>query len=99
MFLSTNDYLLPCLNKSLFGIDCPGCGIQRAFMLLTKGDFVAAFKMYPAIYTLLLFGLFILITFKFRFKNKQKIIISFATINVLVIIISYCIKMKPLFTL
>ncbi|QXP64920.1 DUF2752 domain-containing protein [Polaribacter sp. R2A056_3_33] len=99
MFLITNDYLLPCLNKSLFGIDCPGCGIQRAFMLLIKGDFVAAFKMYPAIYTLLLFGLFILITFKSRFKNKQKIIISFATINVLVIVISYCIKMKPLFTL
>ncbi|QXP67415.1 DUF2752 domain-containing protein [Polaribacter sp. AHE13PA] len=99
MFLITNDYLLPCLNKSLFGIDCPGCGIQRAFMLLIKGDFVAAFKMYPAIYTLLLFVLFILITFKSRFKNKQKIIISFATINVLVIVISYCIKMKPLFTL
>ncbi|OAD42542.1 DUF2752 domain-containing protein [Polaribacter atrinae] len=99
MFLSTNDYLLPCLNKSLFGVDCLGCGIQRAFILLIKGDFIAAFKMYPAIYTLLLFGLFLLITYKLRFKNKQKIMISFTTINVLVIVISYCIKMKPLFTL
>lgn len=99
MFLTTNDYLLPCLNKSLFGVDCLGCGIQRAFILLIKGDFIAAFKMYPAIYTLLLFGLFLMITYKLRFKNKQKIMISFATINVLVIVISYCIKMKPLFTL
>ncbi|WP_341222168.1 DUF2752 domain-containing protein [Polaribacter atrinae] len=99
MFLTTNDYLLPCLNKSLFGVDCLGCGIQRAFILLIKGNFIAAFKMYPAIYTLLLFGLFLLITYKLRFKNKQKIMISFTTINVLVIVISYCIKMKPLFTL
>jgi len=99
MFLTTNDYLLPCLNKSLFGIDCPGCGIQRAFIFLIKGEFVAAFNMYPAIYTLLLFGVFLLIKSKVKFKNSKKIIISFATINVLVIIISYCIKMKPIFTL
>ncbi|QVY66994.1 DUF2752 domain-containing protein [Polaribacter sp. Q13] len=99
MLLTTNDYLLPCLNKSLFGIDCPGCGIQRAFILLINGDFVAAFKMYPAIYTLLLFGAFVVINYKVKFKNTKKIIISFTTINVLVIVISYCIKMKALYTL
>ncbi|WP_158841696.1 DUF2752 domain-containing protein [Polaribacter sp. L3A8] len=99
MFLTTNDYLLPCLNKSLFGIDCLGCGIQRAFVLLIKGEFTDAFKMYPAIYTLVLFALFLLINYRKKFKNSKKIIISFAIINLLIIIISYGIKMKPIFTL
>ncbi|PQJ72429.1 DUF2752 domain-containing protein [Polaribacter butkevichii] len=99
MFLTINDYLLPCLNKSLFGIDCLGCGIQRAIVLLIKGEFVNAFKMYPAVYTLILFGIFLLINNRRKFKNSKKIIISFAIINLLIIVISYGIKMKPIFAL
>jgi hypothetical protein len=99
MFLLTDDFLLPCLNKSLFGIDCLGCGIQRAFMLLIRGEFILAYKMYPAIYTLLLFGIFLLINKKMKFKNSRNIIITFAIINVLIIVISYYIKMKPIFNL
>ena len=48
------DYMLPCLHKEIFGVDCLGCGIQRATALLFRGEFIAAFKMYPAIYTLFL---------------------------------------------
>ena len=99
MFLLTDDFLLPCLNKSLFGIDCLGCGIQRAFMHLIRGEFLLAYKMYPAIYTLLLFGLFLLINRKMNFKNSRKIIITFAIVNLLIIIISYYIKMKPIFSI
>ncbi|MGS0524465.1 DUF2752 domain-containing protein [Zobellia nedashkovskayae] len=31
--------MLPCLNKKLFGIDCPGCGLQRSIVLFFKGRF------------------------------------------------------------
>ena len=96
--MSLEDYMLPCLNKQFFGIDCLGCGIQRGFIHLVKGDFAAAFHVYPAIFTLVLFALFLLLNFKFKFKNSRKIIITFATINTLIIIISYFIKMKYLFT-
>ncbi|TRX40917.1 DUF2752 domain-containing protein [Flavobacterium restrictum] len=47
--------MLPCLSKTLFGVECLGCGFQRAFVLVIKGDFAAAFQMYPAIYSSLLF--------------------------------------------
>ena len=50
---SIEDFMLPCLNKKLLGIDCLGCGMQRAVALILHGDFVAAFYMYPAIYTLI----------------------------------------------
>ncbi len=48
--LNVEDYMLPCLTKQFLGFDCPGCGLQRSVAFLLQGDFVAAFKMYPAIY-------------------------------------------------
>jgi hypothetical protein len=97
MYLQTEDYLLPCLNKKLFGVDCLGCGFQRAFLFLLKGDFVEAFKMYPAIYTLLILGVFALLHWKYTFKNGRKILITLAVLNILIIVISYFIKMNQLF--
>ena len=46
--------MLPCMSKKLFGVECLGCGTQRALILLLKGEFVEAFKMYPPIYTLVI---------------------------------------------
>ncbi|MFS4481686.1 DUF2752 domain-containing protein [Hyunsoonleella sp. 2307UL5-6] len=84
--------MLPCLNKKLFGAECMGCGLQRSFSLLLQGDFVAAFKMYPAIYTLILLFLVVGInTFK-PFKFSNKIIITLAIINVAIIIGSFAFK-------
>jgi hypothetical protein len=31
-----------CLSRSLFGIDCPGCGLTRSFVLLAHGDWQAS---------------------------------------------------------
>ncbi|SFD24930.1 DUF2752 domain-containing protein [Algibacter pectinivorans] len=86
------EYMLPCLNKTLFGVDCMGCGMQRAIALLFKGEFVAAFKMYPAIYSLITLFLFIGINIFFKFKHSNKIIGTLAILTVVTIIISYIIK-------
>jgi hypothetical protein len=90
--------MLPCLNKKLFGLDCLGCGFQRSLLHVIKGDFVAAFNVYPAIYTLIIMAIFLILNLKFKFKSGKKIIIIFAIINILIIITSYFIKMKPIFT-
>lgn len=47
-------YLLPCLIKKYFGIECLGCGLQRSVLLFVQGEFVSSFKMYPALYPILL---------------------------------------------
>ncbi len=31
-------HLMSCPIKSRFGVDCPGCGSQRAFIALLRGD-------------------------------------------------------------
>ena len=96
MFLQLEDYMLPCLNKKFFGVDCLGCGIQRALSLVFQGEFVAAFKMYPAIYTLLLLAIIVSINFFYKVKYAQKIISILAIVNIAIIVISYIIKMNQL---
>jgi hypothetical protein len=90
--LGAKDYMLPCLNKQLFGIDCPGCGLQRSVLLLFKGEFVAAFQMYPAIYTLIpLLGIVILNKL-FNLRYGSQFIIGLGISSVLLIIINFIFK-------
>jgi len=39
--------MLPCGFKYFFGIDCPGCGLQRSIILLFNGNVWASIQMYP----------------------------------------------------
>lgn len=36
-------------------MDCPGCGLTRAFHFLLDGEFLSAWQMHPAIYFIALF--------------------------------------------
>ncbi|WP_412984768.1 DUF2752 domain-containing protein [Pontimicrobium sp. IMCC45349] len=89
---SPEDYMLPCLNKKLFGLDCLGCGIQRSLSLIFQGEFIAAFKMYPAIYTLILLVCFLIFNIFYKFKHDYKIKMGLIILNVLIIVVSYIIK-------
>lgn len=94
MLLNLEDYMLPCLSKTIFGFECLGCGFQRSFLLLINGNFIDAFKMYPAIYTLLTLFIFILINFKLKYKHSKKIISRLAYLNLSIMIINYLIKIN-----
>jgi hypothetical protein len=86
------DHLIPCMWKKNFGLECFGCGMQRSAVLLFQGEFTAAFKMYPAIYTLiLLFGM-LLLHLKFNFKYGHKIILALFVTNVIIIVTNYILK-------
>ena len=93
------DLLLPCLNKELFGMDCYGCGGQRAFLMVMKGDFHAAYSLFPAIYPLMFLLIFVFFNLfvKFKFDYLIKIGLIFFTAGV--ILISYIIKISAFFEL
>ncbi|MBC7640836.1 MAG: DUF2752 domain-containing protein [Flavobacterium sp.] len=85
-------YMIPCVNKQMFGIECLGCGTQRALLLITKGEFLEAFKIFPPIYsTILLFLVIALLIFDKK-RNYHKIVIFLAVINAIIMIISYFYK-------
>lgn len=91
------EYMLPCLSKKLFGIECMGCGLQRSILMLFHGDFVAAFQMFPAVYTTLLFFAVVGLHFIDKSRNYLKIIVSLAVINAIVMVVAYAIKMRFLY--
>ena len=93
------DYMLTCGAKKYFGIDCPGCGVQRSVVHVAKGEFTEAFHMYPAIFTLILLAAFMIANRKFKFSFGKKIILTLAYINVAIIVVSYIIKMNTIYQL
>jgi len=60
-----------CIYKRLFQIDCPGCGLTRAFLLIPKGHFLQALQLNAAsvaLYFLFILMLLTLISRMFHFK-------------------------------
>ena len=55
-----------CLFKKMFLLDCPGCGMTRAFLSLARGHFVRAFSYNPAAIPLYLFFTVVLFRKFFR---------------------------------
>lgn len=89
--------MLPCLNKTLFGIDCTGCGAQRSVALLFQGKFSEAFFMYPAIYSLIILLLFLVFNLFYKFKYDYSIKMGLILFNAAIIAIAYIIKMIHIF--
>ena len=91
-----DNLMLPCMNKELLGIDCPGCGTQRATSLLLQGDFAGAFVMFPAIYTTIFLFLLLGLHIFDKSRSYQNLIIAVAIINAVIMIFSYIYKMTNL---
>ena len=95
MFLKgVEDYMIPCINKKIFGVECLGCGMQRATALLFSGHFEAAFRIYPAIYTIFLLLAVVLVNFFVKFKFDYQIKVGLILLNAIVMVVSYFIKME-----
>ena len=90
------NYMLPCLNKSLFGFDCMGCGFQRALLAVFQGQFIKALWLYPAIFPLLFLATAVVLSKFYKFKYHQKIISLLSLISIGTIIANYLIKLTLL---
>lgn len=90
--MALEDYMLSCPSKKFLGIECFGCGSQRALAHILRGEFVEAFHMFPAIYPLLVFIALCLLNFIDRKRNYGKSMIFFAILSVTIMIISYFCK-------
>ncbi len=64
----------PCIFKKIFGYECPGCGLQTAFILLLKGHIVESLVTYPPLPFLLFLFLFFIIHLIFKIKKGELIL-------------------------
>lgn len=84
--------MLPCLTKKYLGVECLGCGFQRAFLLVLKGEFAQAFYLYPPIYPLLGLSIFWVVHKIYPVSHARKITWGLAIFSIISILISYGFK-------
>ena len=86
-------YMIPCLSKTLFGIECLGCGFQRALLLVLKGEWDEAFAMYPAVYSMLaMFGGTLLFYTTKKTATTKNVLTILIAINLVFVIGGYVYK-------
>ena len=91
---SGDTIFVACVSKTIIGLDCPGCGAQRAFHELLHGNLIKAAQLNLLIYFFTPLSLFIFfkITLKpFNINLPEIIISSKWLISLLVLIILFTI--------
>jgi hypothetical protein len=83
---------LPCMFKALTHFDCPGCGMQRSFILLLKGDVTGSFFMYPALVPVLVLFVFLILHVTLKFRQGPSILKFAYIICAGIILVSYIYK-------
>lgn len=79
----------PCVFKELFGYDCPGCGLQTAFILLLRGHVWESIATYPPLPFLLFLFVFFCFHLLFRIKYGDRIMQWSFRLSATAIILNY----------
>jgi hypothetical protein len=83
------NHLSPCFFKSHFGLECPGCGMQRAFIALLKGDLVQSLQFHPALIPFILTILALFIQLKVKHPKGGILVMWLFVICSLITIVNY----------
>lgn len=86
------NHLLQCFWKKHFGLECLGCGMQRSFVELLKGNIVESFILYPALVPLIFLFSFLFLHLFFKFKHGALILKISFIFTVIIIVTNYIFK-------
>ncbi|MBE4947773.1 DUF2752 domain-containing protein [Chryseobacterium culicis] len=90
--MDIDDFMLTCPSKKYLGVECLGCGAQRAVVLVFEGKFSEAFQMYPAVYTLLLFFFTLGLSFIDKKRKYGRVLMMMIVVNLMIIVLGYLYK-------
>ena len=84
--------MLSCYFKEYLNIECPGCGMQRAFFYLLEGDLSQSFRSNPACIPLLITFIMLIFQLFFKWRLGGRVIMYMFASTVAVMVINYIIK-------
>lgn len=90
-FFETN--MFACPSKKYLGIECMGCGLQRSFVLLLKGELTASVAMYPALIPMLVMFIALILHIRYQFRRGARFLLILFIANTIIILIHFFIKL------
>ncbi len=86
-------HLFTCSFKLFLGIDCPGCGMQRAFIALLKGNFAQSLVFNASLIPFLITIGFTICHLSFSYKNGARLIVVFFSCTVAIMMSQFIVKL------
>ncbi|QEC43001.1 DUF2752 domain-containing protein [Pseudobacter ginsenosidimutans] len=93
MFLWMDNFMLPCMYKQLFNVDCPMCGAQRSLAAALKGDFASSFYLYPPLVPVLVLIVLSLLWLCSKRIVSKRFLVNYAWTVLALVMISYIVKL------
>lgn len=86
-------HALPCPTRAWLHIDCPGCGMQRAFADLLRGDLAESWGHYPPLIPFLLTLILLVVALWSRFTWRLPVLKGAFVLTGLSILINYSLRL------
>ncbi len=83
----------PCFYVKFLGVECPGCGTQRAFIELLKGNISGSLTIFPALLPGILLIMIVATHLIFKFKHGALYIKTLFMLNIVIMIFNYIYKL------
>ena len=83
---------VPCVYKKYLGVDCLGCGGQRSFIALLKGDVAQSIELFPALLPMLLMLTFLVVHLIMKFEHGGTILKYLFMATAGIMVVSYLFK-------
>ncbi len=84
--------LLSCPFKKYLHIECPGCGMQRSFVALLKGDLQASLSLYPALIPILSMFVFLVLHLRLKYTHGARTLQWLFIFSMAIVVFSYIYK-------
>ncbi len=79
----------PCTYKSLFNVECPGCGLTRAWGALTDGEVLASIQFHPALIPILFTCVFLFSFIVLRNNLFQKLTLLSLGLSLMGVLVNF----------
>jgi hypothetical protein len=91
-------HLFTCFFKAHFGIECPGCGLQRAFISLLKGNLSESIHYHAALIPFIITWLLLFAQLILKRDNGGKVVMWSFILTCAVMIVQFVIRQVTLFS-
>ena len=82
----------PCFYKAFLGVECPGCGMQRSFIELLRGNLSESLTLYPALSTTVFLIVLLIIHLIFKLRNGALMLKILFIVNAHIMVLHYIYK-------